>query len=262
MLSLLPGKGQPVHAETLMALCLADGVLEVLEWAGEGTGADPAASMWLAALRWYRLVAGDFPEGAPRPQPRPTDFALGRIIASGGIETVPGSPAESLAGLASGEMSLLPKSRQPGGAASAADNSSSPTKHQRLPSSALIRVLPIGLTPYVELGMKQDWAAQAVFLTHQDAGLVAAAGGLATELHRHPECPTEITVADLNSGGMSYPVGTNSHEAAGSTAAAGPESADARTANTRAGSGAAAQRNELLAVVVEDLARRWRIATR
>lgn len=201
-----------MHAETLLALCLADGVLEVLEWAREGTGADPAASLWLASLRWYRLITGESPAGAPQPQPRPTDFALRRIREAGALDIVAGSAEESLAGLDSAEMNLLPKRR---GADTGQDQHLGDAEAESaLPHpSVLTRVLPIGLAPYVELGMKQDWAAQAVFLTHQDPELVAAARQRVAELHR-----------------------------------AGLDSGDSQG------------RNELLTVVVEDLANRWRIA--
>lgn len=150
MLGLLPAEGQPVHAESLLALCLADGLLEVMQWAKEGTGADPAASMWLGALRWHRLISGAFPAGAPEPVARPTDHALGLILSSGGAEIVPGSAESSLAGLASGAMGTRAEPAQP----------------EAGEDSALIRVLPISLAPYVDDQLRQDWAEEAICLTH------------------------------------------------------------------------------------------------
>lgn len=240
MRSLLPHRRSAVHAETLLMLCLADGVLEVLEWAREGTGADPGASLWLASLRWYRLVAGEFPENAPQPQPRPADFALGRIKEAGALDIVPGSAEESLAGLDSAEMNLLPR-RGRTGMPPGEELDRAAVDSAALSNPVLARVIPIGLAPYVELEMKQDWAAQAVFLTHQDPELVAAARQVVAELHSaggtDAKDPTNIKIAHLNSPGISYIAGTNGEE------------------------GSAGGQNELLTVVVEDLARRWRTAT-
>lgn len=60
---------EPGESETL-SLFLLDGLLEALEWANDGVASDEAACMWLAGLRWYKLITGAFPEGAPEPQPR------------------------------------------------------------------------------------------------------------------------------------------------------------------------------------------------
>lgn len=60
---------EPGESETL-SLFLLDGLLEALEWANDGVASDEAACMWLAGLRWYKVITGAFPEGAPEPQPR------------------------------------------------------------------------------------------------------------------------------------------------------------------------------------------------
>lgn len=198
MTAVLPGAGEPVHAETLLALCLADGLLEVLEWSAEGTGADPLGAMWLAALRWHRVVAGGFPAGAPEPPQRPTDHALGIIMRGGGIDLVPGSADGSRAGLASGEMAYPSEPAQPG----------------LLDEAVLVRAVPIGLFPYVDAQMRHKWAQEAICLTHGHPDLVSAA---------------QERVAAVT---------------------AGPEKTESD----------GAPRHELLSVVVEDLARRWRQA--
>lgn len=66
---------EPGETETL-ALYLLDGLLEALEWAHEGVASDEAACMWLAALRWYKLVNKSYPVDAPEPQPRWIDEAF------------------------------------------------------------------------------------------------------------------------------------------------------------------------------------------
>jgi hypothetical protein len=159
LLSLLPAPGEPVHAEALLALCVGDGLLEVLEWSREGTGADPAASMWLAALRWHHVITGAFPAGAPQPPPRPTSHALRLIVETAGVELTPGSADTSLSGLSSAEMGTRRAPPQP----------------EAHDDAALLRVLPISCLPYVETPMKQDWAEQAICLTHGGPALILEA---------------------------------------------------------------------------------------
>ncbi|TLQ01497.1 hypothetical protein FEF26_00535 [Nesterenkonia salmonea] len=166
MRSLLPAQDEPVHAEVLLALCLGDGLLEVLEWSREGTGADPAASMWLAALRWHKVVTGGFPVGAPQPRPRPTDHALRLIVESAGLELIPGSADTSLASLATAEMGTRGAPPQP-----EVDD-----------DAALLRILPISLVPYVEDSMKQSWAEQAICLTHGNRRLLRESRRRAVEV--------------------------------------------------------------------------------
>ncbi len=246
MRDMLPGPGEQVHAETLLALCLADGVLEVLEWAREGTGADPAATMWLASLRWHRLITGGFPEGAPQPPPRPTDHALKLILDSGALEVLPGSAEESLAGLTSGEMRLAPRQRADGDRLSRAGTGVGSKSSEAMEEDArttltedpaLARIKPIGLVPYVEAEMKRDWAEQAICLTHEDPKLLAAARRLAADLHN----------AHLRNDAAASQV-------------CGAKTSHLMVEND--GAGADDVRHELITVVVEDLGRRWRAAAR
>src|SRR5690625_6371900 len=55
---------------TQLRLYVADGLLEVLEWATDGQAADPPAAIWLALLRWYNNRYGAYPEGLPVPPER------------------------------------------------------------------------------------------------------------------------------------------------------------------------------------------------
>lgn len=161
-----PLPGEAVHAEALHQLCLADGLLELLDWSRQGLPADPLACMWLGSLRWHRLMTGRFPEGAPEPPPREADRLLGPAFAPG----APGrtalaehSGSSSLAGLASGEMG----------------HRSSPNQPEADDAAALLRVVPIGLVPYVEQERRADWAEQAASLTHGAASLQRRARRLA-----------------------------------------------------------------------------------
>ncbi len=187
MMALLPADGEPVHAETLLSLCLADGLLEVLEWSREGTGADPQASMWLSCLRWYRLVTGHLPEVAPQPPQRPSDYALELILRAGGLTLTDGSADASLRGLASGQMAYPTDPPQP--------------EHDD--DDALTRVVPISLVPYVEAETRAKWADEAICLTHGHPRLREQARQRARtpvsdqqpEPHRHELLAT--VVADL-----------------------------------------------------------------
>lgn len=163
MLELLPAVAaeEPVevHAEVLHALCLAEGLLEVLEWSAEGTGADPLALIWLSALRWHRIMTGRLPEAAPEPPPRPTDHALGLLVHSGAVSVRQGTADAALTGLASGEMAYPSEPAQPG----------------LYDEAVLTRVTPLGLVPYIDAGVRADWARQAVSLTHGHPELIEAA---------------------------------------------------------------------------------------
>ncbi len=62
----------PLHFsdDTQMALYTVDGLLEVLEWANDGVGADINACQWLAYLRWLKTQRIPAAKSAPVPQPR------------------------------------------------------------------------------------------------------------------------------------------------------------------------------------------------
>ena len=77
---------EPGESETL-SLFLLDGLLEALEWANDGVASDEAACMWLAGLRWDKVITGAFPEGAPEPQPRWIDESF-----EGADSFAPGDP--------------------------------------------------------------------------------------------------------------------------------------------------------------------------
>ncbi|GAA1824063.1 hypothetical protein GCM10009771_24260 [Nesterenkonia flava] len=156
-----------VHAELLHRLCLADGLLEVLEWTRQGTGADPMACMWLAGLRWYRLMNGGYPPKAPEPPERPTDRALGLLLRSGAVQVAPGSSGTAVAGLSSGEMAYP----------------SAPAQPEADDDGVLLRLAPLALVPYIDESMRMNWTEQAVCLTHGSPELVARAQEHVRHLH-------------------------------------------------------------------------------
>src|SRR5687767_8071136 len=60
----------PFSDDTQMTLYTVDGLVEALEWANSGVGADANACLWLAYLRWLATQGETAPAAAPVPQPR------------------------------------------------------------------------------------------------------------------------------------------------------------------------------------------------
>lgn len=90
---------QGVGAESVLQLYVLDGLLDAMEWARQGVGADDVACLWLGALRWVRDAEGSVPPGAPEPPSRWSQRAL--AFARGRTD---GDP-QNLRGLSSPEMS-------------------------------------------------------------------------------------------------------------------------------------------------------------
>lgn len=180
-----PADSPVLHAEVLHQFCTADGLLELLDWTRQGLGADPLACMWLGSLRWYRLVTGSFPESAPQPPSRTLDAELHQLRGTGHLEIQPDSHGSSVAGLASGQMAYPSAPSQPASA----------------DSVALLRVVPIGLVPYIDESMRRAWARQSVALTHGHPELLDRAEDLA------------VLVFTLASGSAIAPTGTDTSQA-------------------------------------------------
>lgn len=137
-----PG-GTEFSTGTQLTLYVADGLLEVLEWATDGQAADPAASVWLALLRWYKSRYGLFPEGLPTVYDRWIDaYPLG----AGAVEDA------TTVGLEEPEMGLP---RKPHGT-------------ETTGTDALVRTAPFGMIPQVEPDWVLKMSQQAAVLTHAD----------------------------------------------------------------------------------------------
>ncbi|GAA3067749.1 MULTISPECIES: ADP-ribosylglycohydrolase family protein [Actinomycetes] len=150
-----------LHAEAAHQLCLADGLLELLDWTRQGVPADPLACLWLSSLRWHRLLTGAFPDGAPEPPRRPLDAGLAALLQEPHprLRLQADTGGVSLAGLADGEMAYLSAPSQP----SARD------------AAGLVRLVPLALVPYVEEQMLLSWAEQALALTQGHPEVLSAA---------------------------------------------------------------------------------------
>lgn len=167
-----------VDAEVLHQLCLADGLAELLDWSRRGEAADPLACMWLGSLRWYSLLSGRFPDSAPEPPARNLDGELARATTGRAPELshLPGSETVSLRGLEPGEMSYP----------------SSPAQPDSADPSGLIRLIPLGLVPYIEQSMRLSWTEQALCLTQGDSNLHEAAKVLVLVVHQLASTPSSI----------------------------------------------------------------------
>lgn len=137
----LEPEGTQFSTGTHLSLYVADGLLEVLEWATDGQAADPPASVWLALLRWYKSRYGSFPEGLPVSYDRWIDtYPLG----NGDVEEA------TKAGLEATDMGTP---RTPHGAAATG-------------TQALVRAAPFGMIPQVDADWVVTMSHQATVLTH------------------------------------------------------------------------------------------------
>ncbi|GAA4831089.1 hypothetical protein [Garicola koreensis] len=178
---LLEGFPQPadgvvqLHAELLHRICLADGLLEVLDWSQQGVGTDPLACMWLAGLRWHRLVTGHVPDEAPEPPPRDTDAALSRLLASGALRITEHTGETSLSSLSAGQLHYPAAPAQP-------DTGD---------TDVLLRLAPLGLVPYIEEQMRMEWVEQNVSMTHGGAHLLQRSRALVADVHQRASSPQQ-----------------------------------------------------------------------
>lgn len=147
---------EPGESETL-SLFLLDGLLEALEWAHDGVASDEAACMWLAGLRWYKVITGSFPEGAPEPQPRWIDESF-----VGADSFAPGDPQHRSA-LAEKDMASVGRPIFP-----EADS-----------TGVLSRAAFMALLPRVDEATTAKLATDAAALTHGSALAHKTAGAAA-----------------------------------------------------------------------------------
>ncbi|MDK1359399.1 ADP-ribosylglycohydrolase family protein [Arthrobacter sp. zg-Y1219] len=133
----------PFSAATQMTLYTLDGLLEALEWANAGVGADETACLWLAYLRWLKTQGVSPDPGAPNPPLRWIDAqpVLHQRRAPGNT---------SLSGLSGPDMGT--KFR--------------PVNPDSKESGTVTRSAPFGLLPYVEPGMVYRLSEDAASLTH------------------------------------------------------------------------------------------------
>jgi ADP-ribosylglycohydrolase len=153
--------GSHFSDDTQMTLYTVDGLVEALEWANSGVGADVNACLWLAYLRWLATQGEAAPPSAPVPQPRwiDTHDVLRRRRA-------PGSAC--ISGLATGEMGTVYR----------------PVNPDSKGCGTVMRSAPFGLIPHISPDAVYKLSADAASLTHGHPSARQSAGSFSLLIHR------------------------------------------------------------------------------
>jgi ADP-ribosylglycohydrolase len=146
--------------DTQMTLYTVDGLVEALEWANSGVGADANACLWLAYLRWLDTQGVPAPEQAPRPQPRWIDEQP--VLRH---RRAPGNAC--LSGLATGEMGTVYR----------------PVNPDSKGCGTVMRSAPFGLIPYIPAESVYKLSADAASLTHGHPSARQSAGVFSLLIH-------------------------------------------------------------------------------
>lgn len=157
--SMLDG-GTHFSDDTQMTLYTVDGIVEALEWANSGVGADANACVWLAYLRWLETQGVPFPESAPRPQPRWID---GQEVLR--HRRAPGNAC--LSGLATGEMGTTAR----------------PVNPDSKGCGTVMRSAPFGLVPHIPADSVYKLSSDAASLTHGHPSARQSAGAFSLLIH-------------------------------------------------------------------------------
>ncbi|MBT2531740.1 ADP-ribosylglycohydrolase family protein [Arthrobacter sp. ISL-48] len=153
--------GSHFSDDTQMTLYTVDGLVEALEWANSGVGADVNACLWLAYLRWLASQGEAAPPSAPEPQPRWIDKQA--VLRH---RRAPGNAC--LTGLASGEMGTVFR----------------PVNPQSKGSGTVMRSAPFGLVPHITPDAVYKLSADAASLTHGHPSARQSAGAFSLLIHR------------------------------------------------------------------------------
>lgn len=152
--------GSHFSDDTQMTLYTVDGLVEALEWANSGVGADANACVWLAYLRWLNTQGVSAPEAAPRPQPRWID---GQPVLQ--HRRAPGNAC--LSGLATGEMGTVYR----------------PVNPDSKGCGTVMRSAPFGLIPHIPADSVYKLSANAASLTHGHPSARQSAGVFSLLIH-------------------------------------------------------------------------------
>ena len=135
--------GSHFSDDTQLTLYTVDGLLEALEWANSGVGADTNACVWLAYLRWLANQGVPVPEAAPFQPPRWIDSH--EVLKH---RRAPGNAC--LSGLATGEMGTFYR----------------PVNPDSKGCGTVMRSAPFGLVPYIGAEAVYKLSSDAASLTH------------------------------------------------------------------------------------------------
>jgi ADP-ribosylglycohydrolase len=157
---LLPGPGH-FSDDTQMTLYTVDGLVEALEWANSGVGADVNACLWLAYLRWYATQGETAPPSAPVPHARWIDAQ--QVLHQ---RRHPGKAC--ISGLATGEMGT----------------SARPVNPDSKGCGTVMRSAPFGLIPHITPDAVYKLSSDAASLTHGHPSARQSAGTFSLLIHR------------------------------------------------------------------------------
>ncbi|MDE8588004.1 ADP-ribosylglycohydrolase family protein [Arthrobacter sp. NQ4] len=147
--------------DTQLTLYTVDGLVEALEWANSGVGADVNACLWLAYLRWLATQGEEAGPSAPAPQPRWID---GNEV----LRQRRRPEEECISGLASGEMGTISRPVNPGARG----------------AGTVMRSAPFGLVPHITPDAVYKLSADAAALTHGHPSARQSAGIFSLLIHR------------------------------------------------------------------------------
>ena len=147
--------------DTQLTLYTVDGLVEALEWANAGVGADVNACLWLAYLRWLATQGEDAGPSAPAPQPRWLD---GNEV----LRQRRHPEKDCLSGLATGEMGTSVRPVNPGAKG----------------PGTVMRSAPFGLIPHITPDAAYKLSADAAALTHGHPVAHQSAGVFSLLIHR------------------------------------------------------------------------------
>lgn len=147
--------------DTQLTLYTADGLVEALEWANAGVGADVNACLWLAYLRWLATQGEDAGASAPVPQPRWID---GNEV----LRQQRHPDKDCISGLATGEMGT----------------SARPVNPAAKGPGTVMRSAPFGLVPHIAPDAVYKLSADAAALTHGHPAAHQSAGIFSLLIHR------------------------------------------------------------------------------
>jgi ADP-ribosylglycohydrolase len=168
--------------DTQLTLYTVDGLLEALEWANSGVGADTNACLWLAYLRWLGTQGVPVPDAAPFQPPRWIDSH--QVLRH---RRAPGNAC--LSGLATGEMGTFYR----------------PVNPESKGCGTVMRSAPFGLIPYISAEAVYKLSADAAALTHGHPAARQGAGVFSLLIHaltagQDLRAAAEFALAQLGAG--------------------------------------------------------------
>lgn len=150
----------PVSDDTQMTLYTVDGLVEVLQWANDGVGADETACLWLAYLRWLKTQGEALPANAPD---QPARWIDGQEVLH--RRRAPGNAC--ISGLMTGEMGTRAR----------------PVNADSKGCGTVMRSAPFGLLPYVASDTVYKFSADGAALTHGHPSALHSAAVFSALIH-------------------------------------------------------------------------------